>query len=145
MNKLLEEIAIDKEYIEETLKSLRDALNRSEKSVIELSAIGSFLHNIYTGMENILKRVLKFKNIKIPDSVSSHKDLLNVVVDKDIISQELSDKLDKYRGFRHFFIHAYGILLDEDELRPLAEDLPKVWEQFKHENENLIEKLKTSS
>ena len=59
---------------------------------------------------------------------------------KDIISQHLSDKLDKYRGFRHFFIHAYGILLEEEELQPLAENLPKVWKQFEKEIENCIKK-----
>ncbi len=45
-----------------------------------------------------------------------------------ILSQDLSDELDKYRGFRHFFVHAYGILLEEDELQPRAVNLAKVWE-----------------
>ncbi len=141
MDKLAEEISIEKEYIEKTRKLLDEALNRSEKSAIELSAIGSFLHHSYTGMENILQRILKFQKVKIPSSASSHKDLLNVVVDEDIISQDLSDKLDKYRGFRHFFVHAYGILLEEEEVRPLAENLPNVWNQFEQEIENYIKKL----
>jgi uncharacterized protein YutE (UPF0331/DUF86 family) len=141
MDNLIEEILIEKEYIEKTLKLLDEALNRSEKSAIELSAIGSFLHHCYTGMENILTRILKFKKVKISSSASSHKDLLNIVVDEEIITQDLSDKLDKYRGFRHFFVHAYGILLEEEELRPLAINLPKVWEQFEQEIENWIKKL----
>ena len=103
MDKLNEEISIEKEYIEKTLKFLGKALNRSEKSVIELSAIGSFLHHCYTGMEYILNRILKFKKVKIPGSASSHKDLLNVAVDEDINSQDLSDKLEKYSGFSTFF------------------------------------------
>lgn len=81
--------------------------------------------------------------VKIPSSASSHKDLLNVAVDEDILSHDLSDRLDKYRGFRHFFVHAYGILLEEEELRPLAENLPKVWDQFEQEIENFIKKLTT--
>ena len=143
MDKLTEEISIEKEFIEKTLQLLDEALNRSEKSAIELSAIGSFLHHSYTGMENILIRILKFKKVKIPSSASSHKDLLNVAVDDDILSQDLSDRLDKYRGFRHFFVHAYGILLEEEELRPLAENLRKVWDQFEQEIENFIKKLTT--
>ncbi|HEX9652572.1 MAG TPA: HepT-like ribonuclease domain-containing protein [bacterium] len=138
MDKLAEEISIDKEYIEKTLRLLDEALNRTEKSEIELSAIGSFLHHCYNGMENILNRILKFKRIKISDSASSHKDLLNVAVEKKIITQGLSDQLDKYRGFRHFFVHAYGVLLEEEELRPLAVSLPGVWKQFDQEIENLI-------
>ncbi len=64
MDKLHEEISIEKEYIEKTLKLLDEALNRPDKSEIELSAIGSFSHHCYTGMENILSRILKFKKIK---------------------------------------------------------------------------------
>ncbi len=58
-----------------------------------------------------------------------------------LFPQGLSDKLDQYRGFRHFFVHAYGISLDEEELRPLAENLPEVWNQFKDEIESYIKKL----
>lgn len=143
MDKLNEEISIEKEYIKKTLKLLNEALSRSEKSAIELSAIGSFLHHCYTGMENILNRVLKFKKIKVPRSASSHKDLLSVAVAENIISQDLSDNLDKYRGFRHFFVHAYGILLEEEDLQPLAENLPEVWEKFVQEIESCVKKLQT--
>lgn len=62
----------------------------------------------YKGMENILKRLLKFKRVEIPSSESSHKDLLNLAVNGNIISQSLSDELDKYRGFRHFFFMRMG-------------------------------------
>ena len=136
MVKLTEEISIEKEYIEKTLKLLAEASSRSEKSTIELTAIGSFLHHCYSGMENILNRIWKFKNIKIPGSSSSHKDLLNIAVAENIISQDLSDILDKYRGFRHFFIHSYGIMLEEEELQPLANNLPEVWNRFEQEIEN---------
>jgi len=138
MDKVSQEISIEKEYIEKTLRLLEEALDRSERSAIELSAIGSFLHHCYTGMENILKRILRFRNVEIPGTASSHKDLLNVAVDEHIISQELSDQLDKYRGFRHFFIHAYGVLLEEEELQPLAANLPEVWNQFEQEVENCL-------
>lgn len=94
MDKLIEEISIEKDYIKKTIKLLDEALNRSKKSAIEISAIASFLHHRYTGMENILKRILKFKKVRIPSSASSHKDLLNVVVDENVITQNLSEKLE---------------------------------------------------
>ena len=144
MDSLFEEISIEKEYIKETLRLLEEALNRPEKSAIELSAIGSFLHHIYTGMENILKRIIRFKNINIPDSTSSHKDLLSVAVGQKIISQELSDQLDTYRGFRHFFVHAYGVQLETDKLNPLVEELPTVWNRFEQEIQTFLKRLKTS-
>lgn len=47
MDKLRREIEVEKDYIQETLKYLDEALNRSVRTQIELSATGSFLHHIY--------------------------------------------------------------------------------------------------
>ncbi len=138
MDKLLEEILIERDYIEETLDVLREAINRSEKTVVELSAIGASLHHCYNGMENILKRILKFHNISTPSSGSSHKDLLDIAIQEKLISEDISDKLDKFRGFRHFFVHGYGVLLNEEELQPLVDELPDVWVQFENEIQNFL-------
>jgi uncharacterized protein YutE (UPF0331/DUF86 family) len=141
MDKLVEEISIEKEYINETLDVLQKALNRLDKGDIELTAIGACLHHCYTGMENILKRVMKFQQIHLLESPSSHKDLLDKAIQQGLISSELSDRLDTYRGFRHFFIHGYGILLREDDLQPIASELPDVWAKFDQEIEQFLKKL----
>lgn len=138
MNSLSAEIAVEKELIDKTLELIAEAMERPDLSVIELSAIASFLHHCYSGIENILKRILKSKNILLSDSPTSHKDLLNAAVEECVISQKLSDELDRFRGFRHFFVHAYGVLLEEAELLPLARDLPGVWVQFQDEIERVL-------
>jgi len=51
MADLPEEILAQKEHIEITLENLKDAEMRSDKSVIELSAIATFIHNFYNGIE----------------------------------------------------------------------------------------------
>ncbi|MFW9990034.1 MAG: hypothetical protein ACFFC3_15410 [Candidatus Odinarchaeota archaeon] len=94
-------------------------------------------------MENLIKRILKFEDISVPSSESWHKDLLDLSVNNNIISLELSNRLDEYRAFRHFFIHGYGINLDKEKLLPLAENLPLLWKDFKLELEILINSLKT--
>ena len=50
---------------------------RTEKTVIELAAIATFLHNTYNGIENILKQILISREIMVPKSEKWHKDLLN--------------------------------------------------------------------
>jgi len=130
MANITKAILAEKENVERALNNLKEAMARTEKSIIELSAIATFLHNIYNGIENILKQVLYSKNIKIPKSETWHKDLLSLSVSLGIISEKLSDKLYEYLTFRHFFIHAYGFMLDEVHLEDLSNNIPEVWSQF---------------
>ena len=124
------QIAAEKENVEKALGNLRDAMGRREKSVVELAAIATFIHNIYNGIENILKQVLKAKGTEIPKSDTWHKDLLNLSVSLGIIPEKLSDDLYEYLTFRHFFVHAYGFMLEEAHLENLANNITNVWLQF---------------
>ena len=124
------QVAEEKENVEKALGTLRDAMGRREKSVVELAAIATFIHNIYNGIENILKQVLKAKGTEIPKSDTWHKDLLNLSVSLGIIPEKLSDDLYEYLTFRHFFVHAYGFMLEEAHLENLANNITNVWLQF---------------
>ena len=124
------QVAAEKENVEKALVNLRDAMGRREKSVVELAAIATFIHNIYNGIENILKQVLKAKGTEIPKSDTWHKDLLNLSVSLGIIPEKLSDDLYEYLTFRHFFVHAYGFMLEEAHLENLANNITNVWLQF---------------
>ncbi len=130
MVSLSEKIKAEKENVEITLKNLEMAMKKKEKSVIELSATATFLHNLYNGIENILKQILKTKKINIPKSAVWHKNLLELSVKHKIISEVLADKLREYLAFRHFFIHGYGFMLNKAPLLELAKNAPKIWLQF---------------
>jgi len=112
------------------------------RTFVELAAIATCLHNAYSGMENLLKRVIKHLKVSLPDSATSHKDLLELAVAQKIISQELLENLDEYRAFRHFFVHGYGILLQEAPLQPLAQNLPEVWNRFASELDAFVSSLR---
>lgn len=130
MDNLKKRILAEKENVEIALNNLKYTVERKEKSVIELAAIGTFLHNIYNGIENILKQILIANDVEIPRSATWHKDMLNRAISMQIISEKLSDELYEYMTFRHFFVHAYGFMLDEARLEELADRIPEVWSQF---------------
>jgi uncharacterized protein YutE (UPF0331/DUF86 family) len=130
MDELTEQILAEKENVDIALHNLETVMARTEKTVIELAAIATFIHNIYNGIENILKQILISRDIMVPKSDKWHKDLLNRSLSSGIISEELSNKLCKYLTFRHFFVHAYGFMLDEKQLESLANDIPEIWNQF---------------
>jgi len=127
---LARKIAAEKENVERALANLKDAMGRKKRSTVELAAIATFLHNIYNGIENILKQVLKAKGNEIPKSETSHKDLLDISVSNGIIPEKLSDQLYEYLTFRHFFVHAYGFMLEEIHLEDLANNIPDIWLKF---------------
>lgn len=141
MDELLREVQAEKEHILDTLQALKETLERKKKTIVELAAIATFLQNTYNGMENMLKRILKYKGTCLPLSESWHKDLLDLSLDNQIISPELSRKLDEYRAFRHFFIHGYGITLDKKKLMPLAENLAELWKDFNSELDTFLNSL----
>ena len=139
MDKLHKKILAEEQNVNVVLDSLEEAMARREKSVVELAAIGTFLHNIYNGIENILKQILHAKDVDIPKSDTWHKDILNLSVSRKIISEKLSDEFYEYLTFRHFFIHAYGFMLEESQLEDLANNIPAIWSQFMLEIKNVTE------
>jgi len=145
MDNLLQDIAAEKERIESTLKALEETLRRKKRGFIELAAIATCLHNAYNGIENLLKRILKYMKVPLPDSSTSHKDLLTSATERGIIPHEISEALDEYRAFRHFFVHGYGILLQETPLEPLAQNLPKVWHRLEVELNSFLSSLRNQS
>lgn len=80
--------------------------------------------------------------VPLPESSTSHKDLLALAVDHEIITKNLVEALDVYRAFRHFFVHGYGILLQEAPLQPLAQNLPDIWNHFESELDAFITSLR---
>ena len=140
MDKLRKQIHAEEENVEIALGNLKRTIEREEKTVIELAAIGTFLHNIYNGVENILKQTIVAKGGELPMSDTWHKDLLNLSVSMGIVSEELSDELYRYLTFRHFFVHAYGFMIEETQLEDLVNDIPEIWSQFLSETENYLKK-----
>jgi len=130
MDNLPRQIAAEVENVEAALRNLEETMERQVKTVVELAAMGTFLHNVYNGIENILKQTLKLKNIRVNREENWHKELLNLSVTHGIISADLSDELYEYLTFRHFFVHAYGFMLEEAPLESLVDGIPGIWSKF---------------
>ncbi len=109
-----------------------------EFSTIELAALGTFIHNFYNGVENILKRVLFYKQIEVKETSTWHKDLLRVSFESGIIPTDLYHNLSNYLSFRHFFVHAYSFSLNWENMKPLVESVDEILRQFKQNLYNYI-------
>jgi uncharacterized protein YutE (UPF0331/DUF86 family) len=130
MAELCERILAEKENVELSLANLSQAMARTDRSIIELTAAASFIHNVYNGIENILKQVLAARSIEVAKAGTRHQELLKRSVAEKVVSDELAQELKEYLGFRHFFVHGYGFMVTEEPLQDLASRLPAVWARF---------------
>ena len=133
MVSLREKVDVELENVSTVLDELEKIKDKPSKTIVELAGIGTFLHNFYTGIENILKQILHDEDIPIPFSDSWHRDLLILASEEKIITETTRAQLAKYLAFRHFFVHAYSFLLDERELKLLVDDVFDTHTTFKEE------------
>ncbi|HCU25265.1 MAG TPA: hypothetical protein DF383_09620, partial [Deltaproteobacteria bacterium] len=99
----------------------------------QLAAISTFLHNIYNGLENILKRIALFRGVTLSRSSTWHKDLLLSSHKQGIFSEKSLNDLMNLLSFRHFFVHSYVFNVTWIDLKPLAQSIDKVVHRFKKE------------
>ncbi|MBD3215979.1 MAG: hypothetical protein GF311_25430 [Candidatus Lokiarchaeota archaeon] len=117
----------------EIIKLLKSILKTADLDKIQLRAAASSLHSIYNGIEKVLIFKIKDRNIKLPKKDRWHSELLEIASTEKIISNKTVERLKKYLGFRHFFRHNYGFMLDLELIKPLFEDIENLITEFEKE------------
>jgi hypothetical protein len=123
-------VTAEKEQLDAIVDLIKAFIPKKRKSAVELCGLGGLLHNFYSGVENILKQILEYEKINILKSESWHKDVLACSVKRGIIAHAVADKLLLYLSFRHFYVHGYGHMLNEQKLLSLARPLQGVYRNF---------------
>jgi hypothetical protein len=57
-----------------------------------------------------------------------------------LLPQTLRNQIKRYVMFRHVFRHLYTYQLNWEEMRPLVDDLPATWADFRTAIETFLEK-----
>ena len=57
-----------------------------------------------------------------------------------MLTESTKTLLGKFLVFRHFFMHSYGFMLNEDEIAPLVSLAPQVFEAFQREIQVYLQK-----
>jgi hypothetical protein len=111
------------------LKHIQELLAKPQWNAYELAAMGTFLHNAYSGVERILRCRLT-EGGKLPKADESwHRNLLRRALETSFLTEIQHSVLFDLLQFRHFYVHGYAHLLDEARLRRIAESaLPVIGE-----------------
>lgn len=115
-DKLRKQINVERQQLNRLIeehKPLVDTCASSEPTPIELSALATFLHSFYSGIENSLKRVALEIDGGLPSGNVWHRQLLMSMASKtdlrpQMLSNTLYENLSQYLAFRHFFRQAYS-------------------------------------
>lgn len=130
MADLSRHIAAELENIHASAAQIPSKVNLRAFSKLELIGVATIVSNFYHGVENILKQILLFKEIRIPSDERWHKRLLEASLQEGIIQQKTRDHLLKFLAFRHFYTHAYSIDVDPEKLAILVASLNRALKAF---------------
>lgn len=125
---LKEQIAVEEAQLQQLLTLHQPILKKSRSQApdpIELSALAAFLHSLYTGIENLFRRVAIEIDGGIDRGEGWHRRLLLQMAEERrdrpaVISSTLLDRLQPYLQFRHVFRNAYSFQLQWDKMQPLV-------------------------
>jgi len=93
------------------------------------------LHDFYNGLERLFEVIVEnIDGIKLSGN-RWHQELLRQMtfelneIRPAVITQELSERLDEYRSFRHLIRNVYTHQLKPERMKPLVENIEMVFEE----------------
>ncbi len=150
---LVAELESDLKNLEELADKNRKAEARVQSGTpdeLDWAALGYTIHNIYNLIENSFLRIAKyFENSLSPDT--RHKDLLRRMTLKiegvrpAVLSEDLAERIDDLRSFRHVFRNMYQKTLDPERLQLLQKRLGSTLGEYRRSIERFVALLRDSS
>ena len=104
-----------------------------------LDSVALNLHGFYSGVERLFKKIAGTIDGTMPEGANWHQELLTQMsievpgVRPAVISLELKEKLEEYRGFRHVVRNVYTYHLDPEKVKPLVKPIIRVRKKLEKE------------
>lgn len=114
---------------------------KSEYTLAERAAIATFIINIYSGVENILKQMLIFDKLDIKDSPEWHEKVLKKAGEIGILPPDLFQILSKYLSFRNYFLYAYIFNIKWEDMKVLVDAIRDVLVKLKTEIDEYLQAI----
>ncbi len=134
------EILLELENLDQLCKEVHKILEHSKTHSpdnISKAALGTYLAQFYNGIENILKRIAKGKEVTLPKSEQWHRELFLMFCDNGhkelpvLFEGSLVSDMTAFRKFRHVVFHGYSFTLDWEIIATGAERIDTIFGDFK--------------
>jgi hypothetical protein len=113
----------------------------TENTPVRVRAAGSVIHDFYTGVEKIFRRIATRVDQDLPTGEDWHVQLLQRMsvpleeIRPQVIDEPLERDLEEDLRFRHLFRNIYGFELRWELCQPLAERLHQTFVKLKRQME----------
>lgn len=113
--------------VERTLQAWDKAVKQDDDFYLDSVALN--LHAFYSGLERIFEKLASTIDGAIPTAANLHQELLTQMQTEipslrpAIISYDLKEALEEYRGFRHVVRNVYTYHLKPEKLKLLVNNL----------------------
>ena len=104
-----------------------------------LDSVALNLHGFYSGLERIFEKIAASVDGSIPEGANWHQELLHQLsmeidgIRPAVISSDLKEKLEEYRGFRHVVRNVYTYHLSPEKMEPLVDKIQDVFRESEKE------------
>ena len=121
------ELAALKLVVERTLQAWGKASQQNDDFYLDSVALN--LHSFYSGLERIFAKLASTIDGAVPNAANWHQELLTQMqaeipsIRPAVISCQLKETLEEYRGFRHVVRNVYTYHLKPEKLRLLVNNL----------------------
>lgn len=112
-----------------------------------LRVLGSILHDFYTCIEKIFRKIAVSIDEDLPSDASWHSTLLDRMnleipsIRKQVIDDNLKEELYDFLRFRHIFRNIYGFKLNWDKMENLVKSINSTQEKLNSQILNFLEFL----
>lgn len=150
IQEFVDEISTEITYLNVTIDSINQLnaiIGNSEPDIFQKAAINQFISEFYNGIENILKRICKYNNFRIPYGEDSHIKLFNLFVTGGsstlpiIFIPEIVNEFKQIRKFRHFIIHGYSFKIEWSYIKESVTKIDSVYKIIRQKVINYLESL----
>jgi len=124
--------------IQVVVKRAIDGFERAERNQddLYLDAVALNLHTFYSAIERIFEKIANEIDESVPGGANWHRELLDqMILEIDgirpaVLSIDLKEELEDYRGLRHVVRNVYTFHLNPEKLADLVAKLPGVMSKF---------------
>lgn len=115
--------------------------DRVDYSLAEQASMASFVINIYTGIENILKQMLIYDRLDVGDAPGWHEKVLKKAGEIGILPPDLFQILSRYLSFRNYFIYNYIFNIKWEDMKVLIDAIDELIKGFEVEVNGYLETI----